>query len=217
MWLLRLQEAIIFKDIMLKAIIFDVGGVLIRTHNWDGRHKWAVRFGLETAEFERFVFNDESGRQAQLGQKTEKMHWQWLRDYFKLDEAGLAEMRRDFFAGDRLNEPWVEYIKRLRRAGYRTALLSNFGDNARRLWTEVYPFIEYFDGVIISAEVGLMKPDPKIYHLALESAGVKPEEALFIDDFIENIEGARAVGLSTIHFTDPDRAYQQLAALTGVE
>lgn len=201
---------------MLKAIIFDVGGVLIRTHSRVGREKWAAKLGMDPAEFEQFVFSGESGRQAQLGQKTSAAHWRWLGDTFQLDENSLAEIQSDFFAGDALNEPLLEYIKRLRQAGYRTGLLSNFGDNARQLWTEVYRFIEFFDGIVISAEVGLMKPDPQIYHLAAESVGVQVTEALFVDDFAENIEAAQALGMQTLHFTDPDLAQQQLVALTGV-
>jgi epoxide hydrolase-like predicted phosphatase len=201
---------------MLKAIIFDVGGVLIRTHSRAGREKWAANLGMDPAEFEQFVFSGESGRQAQLGQKTSAAHWRWLGDYFKLDEASLTEIQSDFFAGDALNEPLLEYIKHLRHADYRTGLLSNFGDNARRLWTEIYPFIKYFDGIVISAEVGLLKPDPQIYHRAAESVGVQVTEALFVDDFAENIEPAKAIGMQTLHFTDPDVAQQQLAAITGV-
>jgi epoxide hydrolase-like predicted phosphatase len=201
---------------MLKAIIFDVGGVLIRTQSRAGREKWATRLGLDSWEFENFVFNSESGRQAQLGQKTFAAHWRWLGDYFGLDEASLAEMRHDFFAGDVMNESLVAYVKRLRQTGYRTGLLSNFGDDARHVWTEVYPFIEHFDGIVISSEVGLMKPDPRIYRLAAESVGVKVKEALFVDDFIENIESAKRLGMQTIHFTGPEIAQQQLATLTGV-
>lgn len=206
-----------FSPLRLKAIIFDVGGVLIRTHSRAGREKWAAKLGLAPWEFEEFVFSGESGRQAQMGQKTSATHWRWLGDYFQLPEAELTQMRRDFFAGDTINEPLVEHIKRLRLAGYRTGLLSNFTDSARRVWTEVYPFIDYFDGIVISAEVGLMKPDPKIYCLAAESVGVQVTEVLFVDDFAENIEGAKAVGMQTLHFTDPDAARQELAAITGVE
>lgn len=201
---------------MLKAVIFDVGGVLIRTRSRAGRQKWAGRLGMDAWEFENFVFNGESGRQAQLGQKSFEVHWQWLGNYFELAEAELAQMRRDFFAGDELNQPLVEQVKRLRQAGYRTGLLSNFADDARRLWSEVFPFISHFDGVVISAEVGVMKPDPQIYYLAAERVGVKPEEALFIDDFMENIRGAERVGMQTIHFADPQAAQQKLAEITGV-
>lgn len=201
---------------MLKAIIFDVGGVLIRTQSRAGREKWAARLGMDAWDFEGFVFNGESGRQAQLGRKTTEAHWRWLGDHFKLDKASLAEMHHDFFAGDIMNEALVTYIKRLRQAGYRTGLLSNFMDEARHVWTEVYPFIDQFDGIIVSAEVGLMKPNPKIYHLAAKSVSVDLAEALFIDDFIENIDGAKKAGMQTIHFTDPEAAQQQLIDLTGV-
>lgn len=202
---------------MLKAVIFDVGGVLIRTHSRAGREKWAARVGMAALEFENFIFSGESGQQAQLGQKTNEAHWQWLRDYFGLDDLSIAELRHDFFAGDALNKSLLEQIKRLRQAGYLTGLLSNTNDSARHLLTQVYPLIDYFNSVIISAEVGLMKPDPKIYHLAAESLGVQPAETLFVDDFIENIEGAKQVGMLALHFTDPEVGQQQLAAMTGVK
>lgn len=202
---------------MLKAVIFDVGGVLIRTHSRVGRERWARRFELDPWQFESFIFGGESGRAAQLGQKTEQAHWQWLGAHFKLSEAELAEMRRDFFAGDALNEPLLAYIRRLKQGGYRLGLLSNFGDGARRLWREEYPFIDYFEGVVISAEVGLMKPDPRIYYLAAESLAVEPAEALFVDDFSENVTGARAVGMRAIHFTEPEVVLRELAAATGIE
>jgi epoxide hydrolase-like predicted phosphatase len=204
-------------EAMLKAIIFDVGGVLIRTHSWAGREKWATRLGLDAREFENFIFSGESGRQAQLGQLTAASHWRQLANHFGLDEAGIIELRRDFFAGDRLDGTLVAYIKRLRQADYRTGLLSNAPDEARSLLTEDYPIIEYFDGVVISAEVGVMKPNSKIYHLAAESVGVEPAEALFIDDVSENVAGARSVGMQALHFTDSKVVQRQLVELTGVE
>ncbi|MCB9100684.1 MAG: HAD family phosphatase [Anaerolineales bacterium] len=201
---------------MIEAVIFDVGGVLIRTQSRAGRETWAKKLGLDAWDFEHLVFNSDSGRQAQLGQKSYQSHWQWLGEHFRLDPADLAHMRRDFFAGDEMNHDLVAHIQRLRQAGYRTGLLSNYADDARPLWTNVYPFIDYFDGVVISSEVGLMKPDPKIYYLAADSIEVSPAEALFIDDFIENIEGARQVGMQTIHFKHPELARKQLVDLTGV-
>jgi epoxide hydrolase-like predicted phosphatase len=201
---------------MLKAIIFDVGGVLIRTRSRAGRQKWADRLGMDAWDFENFVFNGESGRQAQLGQKTVETHWSGLGQHFGLTRTELAEMRRDFFAGDALDEALIGYVQRLGEAGYRLGLLSNFVDDARPLWTATFPLLHYFEGVIISSEVGLMKPDPRIYHLALASVEARPDEALFVDDFIENVRGAAAVGLQALHFTDPEEAQQRLVKLTGV-
>ncbi len=202
---------------MLKAIIFDVGGVLIRTHSRAGREKWAARFGMDSWDFENFVFRSESGQQAEVGRKSAAAHWQWLGDHFGLNGAELAAMRHDFFAGDALNEPLLAYIRRLGQAGYRLGLLSNYSDDARRLWRETYPFLHHFDGVTISAEVGLAKPAPDIYHIAAKNVGVAVHEAVFVDDFIENVEGARGVGMQAIHYHDPASAEQALVALTGVQ
>ena len=203
---------------MLRAVIFDVGGVLIRTRNRRGREKWAKRLGLDSWEFENFVFAGESGLQAQLGQKSFDDHWHWLGKYFKLNDTELAQMRQDFFAGDVMNDALVAVVPRLRQAGYKTGILSNFGNDARYVWREIYPFIEYFDieNIIISSEVGLMKPDPRIYALAAERVGVKMEEILFIDDFVENIIGAQKAGMQTLHFADPDNARQKLLEITGI-
>jgi len=201
---------------MLKAVILDVGGVLIRTHSWVGREKWATKLGMDARDFEDFVFGGESGRQAQLGQITSAEHWGRLADHFGLDGSGITELRRDFFSGDLLDETLVAYIKRLRRAGYRTGLLSNAGNEARQLLSGDYPIIDEFDGVVISAEVGVMKPAPEIYRLAAESVDADVKEALFVDDVMENVEGARAVGMQALHFTDPDLVRQQLSEITAV-
>jgi len=129
----------------------------------------------------------------------------------------VAELRQDFFSGDLLDESLVAYIKRLRQAGYRTGLLSNAPDEARQLLSKDYPIIDDFDGVVISAEVGIMKPHPEIYRLAANGVGVDVTEALFVDDVMENVEGARAVGMQTLHFTDPEVVRQQLIEITGVK
>lgn len=202
---------------MLKAVIFDVGGVLIRTHSRAGREKWADRLGLDSWELEDLVFGGDSGRQAQLGQTRSESHWQRLGRKFGLTGAGLQELRRDFFAGDALDASLLAYVDRLGEAGYCLGVLSNAGDDARRVLTETYPLLDHFAGVVISAEVGMMKPDPRIYALAAESVGVELVEALFVDDFIENVEGARQAGMQAIHFVDPEQTRRELVALTGVE
>ena len=199
-----------------KAIIFDVGGVFIRTHSRLGREKWATRLKLDSWELEDFVFSGESGRQAQLGQKSSAAHWRWVGDYFGLAETELTELRRDFFSGDSFNQPLLEQVIRLRQAGYQTSLLSNFWDGARQFWAGFSRFMESFDDIVISAEVGLMKPNPQIYHLALRRLDLLPAEVLFVDDSAANIAGARTAGLPALHFTDPEAAQRELTRLTGV-
>jgi putative hydrolase of the HAD superfamily len=80
----------------------------------------------------------------------------------------------------------------------------------RQVLTERWKIADAFDELIISAEVGIAKPDPRIYHLALERLGVAAGEAVFVDDFLENIDAAQALGLHTVHFRNPDQARTEL-------
>lgn len=200
----------------LKAVIFDFGGVLVRTRSRDLRTAWEQRLGLAPGTASAIVFDGERGRAAQHGWVTDADHWRWIGQQLAVDDATLADFRRDFFSEDFLDLDLIAYIDRLRAGGYHLGLLSNAGDNARHIFTEVYPVLPHFDSVTISAEEGVMKPDPRIFQVALARAGVQPREAVFVDDVAENVEGARAVGMLGVHFRDPVVAISELAALTGV-
>ncbi|MFQ5614022.1 MAG: HAD family hydrolase [Anaerolineae bacterium] len=199
----------------LKAIIFDFGGVLVRTVDHSLREKWERRLGLAPGEAIDTVFNSEMGRAAQLGQLDDAEHWQWVQEHLDLSDEALARFRQELFAGDRLDGDLLAYIDRLRQR-YTVGLLSNATLVARQVFTEIYPLIDHFDSVTISAEEGLMKPDPRIYEIALVRAGVEPGQALFVDDFIENVEGARRVGMQAVHFVDPATVRRQLIEATGI-
>ena len=88
---------------------------------------------------------------------------------------------------------------------YKTALLSNAWDDLRQVIAEKWHFEDAFDAMIISAEVGLAKPDPRIFQLALERLGVEADQAIFVDDFERNVEGANALGLHGIQFQTPQQ------------
>lgn len=185
---------------MIKAIIFDFGGVILRTQDWVGRRRWEERLGLAENEAEWVVFNSEWGRKAQQGEISYTALWQGIGRRFGLAAAELQQFQRDFWAGDVLDWGLVALIRGL-RSSYQTALISNAFNDLRDVLSSQFAIADAFDHLIISAEEGIMKPDPRIFHIALQKLGCRPEEALFIDDFAVNIAGARAVGLHTIHFT----------------
>jgi len=108
----------------------------------------------------------------------------------------------------------LEAIGRIRAAGLRASALTNnwVGDEgADRSWLH-----ELFDAVVESSAVGLRKPDPRIYALALERLGVAPAEVVFLDDIGRNLKPARALGMHTIKVEHPDAALDELAALLGL-
>jgi epoxide hydrolase-like predicted phosphatase len=201
----------------LKAVIFDFGGVLVRTHSQDLRRRWEERLGLQPGQAESIVFGGETDWSVQLGVTTNEAHWQWLGRRFGLEDDTLEELRRDFFADDALDVGLLAYIDRLRLAGYHTGILSNAGDNARDFFAHTYSVTGHFDSITISAEEGIMKPDTRIFEIALRRAGSKPTEAVFVDDLLANVEAARRLGMRGVHFTSPDAAYAELVELTGVE
>lgn len=184
---------------MIKAIIFDFGGVILRTQSWHGRRKWEHKLGLAENEAEAIVFNSEQGRQAQHGQISYADHWAWLGEHFELTAEELKQFEADFWAGDVLDEEMVDLIRQL-KTRYTTALISNAFNDLREVLTEQFKIDDAFDVIVISSEEGMMKPDGRLYKLALERIGCEPEEALFIDDFAHNIDGAKAVGMAGIHY-----------------
>jgi putative hydrolase of the HAD superfamily len=200
---------------MIKAIVFDFGGVILRTQAWAGRRKWETRLGLAENEAEAIVFNSERGRQAQHGVVNYQAHWHWLGQHFKLSAAELQEFRADFWAGDVLDMEMVELIRGL-RPSYQTALISNAFDDLRDVLTHQFAIADAFDVIVISSEEGVMKPEPRLYQITLERLGCRPEEAVFIDDFARNVEGARAVGMHAIHYlpgTDLTAALKELGLI----
>lgn len=199
----------------LKTVIFDFGGVLLRTHDRSFRHKWDEKLGLELGTFENFIFNGPKGRQAQHGQVTWEAVWESAAKKFNLSEAEITAAKREFFSGDALDVGLVDYIRRLKKH-YAIGLLSNTWHRDGLTLLLQYGIANAFHFTLTSAEVGIMKPNPKIYRLALERAKVVPEEALFIDDMQANVLAARNLGIHGIYFVDPALALERLKALTGV-
>ena len=112
-----------------------------------------------------------------------------------------------------VNHYVLEHIADLRGRGYRTALLSNSIKEFSPTLRQIVP-VELFDAYIDSSDVGMRKPEPRIFHHTLASLGVDdPARSIFLDDFPGNLAGAQEVGMRTIHVTDPRAALQELDAL----
>lgn len=182
----------------IRAILFDVGGVLVRTYDHSGRQEWEARLGLPPGGAEALVLNSEMGRRAQRGEIGEEALWAWAGEQLALGDE-LDAFRRDFWRGDRVDEALVALVRGL-RPHYRTAIISNATDGLRDGLAR-YGLLDAFDLVVGSAYEGIMKPHPAIYERTLERLGCAAEEAVFIDDAPANVAGAQAVGLHAILFT----------------
>lgn len=197
---------------MIQAIIFDIGGVLVRTENHDQRRALEARLGLADRESEAIVFGSDMGTKAQRGDITDEELWAWVGQRLNLDEDNLAAFRNSFWAGDVLDTALVEFIRTL-RPRYQTAVISNATDGLQDALAHKFRITDAFDLIVGSATEKVMKPDPEIYMRTLARLGRTPEEAVFVDDFAHNIEAARALGLHTIHFRPDTDVPMELARL----
>jgi epoxide hydrolase-like predicted phosphatase len=214
----RLRDAFISQEAMLmsgsdtiKAVIWDLGGVIVRTHDHSGRVWWEKRLGLLPGRLEQTVFGCETAAEAYVGRATVDDVWRAMIDQFEIHESERQSFVSDFWRGDRVDYQLVEFIRGL-RPQRKTALLSNAWNDLRGSLKE-WEIADAFDQIIISAEVGIAKPHPRIYELALEGLELSPQEAVFIDDFELNIKGAQHVGLCTIAFDSPKQAIADLEEL----
>lgn len=184
---------------MIRGFISDWGNVLMRTVDIRPRMAWERRLGLSPGALADAFFGSELWDQAQRGDASVNDVWADVAQRLNLDGMNLSVLRRDFWAGDRLDEELVALLREVRALGLKTGLLSNHPTNLRRLLAR-HELMALFDAVVISAEEGLMKPDPAIYRLILERLGLAPEEAVFVDDWRPNVEAAQALGMTGIHF-----------------
>lgn len=195
----------------IKAAFFDLGGVIVRTEFQAPRERLAERLGMEYEDLNKIVFDSDSGLKASIGEISSEDHWASVIKRLKRPASELTAIREEFFAGDIVDRTLVDFIRSL-RGKYKTGLISNaWGDLRDFIIRE--KFDDAFDKMIISAEVGAVKPEPKIFQIALQQFGIKPNEAVFVDDFLINIEGAEKVGMKGIHFKDPESALKQLKRL----
>lgn len=200
---------------MIEGVIFDMGGVLLRTVNPLPREKMAERFGTTCKELERVVFLSESSLRSEVGEISAEDHWKFVLHHFDQKEINPMKAYDEFFSGDVLDKELLKFITGLRKH-YKFGLLSNAWVDARYHVEKTYSFLDAFDVSVFSYELRIRKPDRKIFEYILDKLRLLPEQAVFVDDFIENVEGARSLGMMGIHFINTFDTVKELNRLLGV-
>lgn len=183
----------------IRAVVFDIGGVLLRTQDRGYHRKWEAALGLAEGRLVKKIYVSEISRLATLGQASVDDVWQYVALTFRLNAEQVEELQRDFFATETIDQDLLTFLSSL-RPRYRTALLSNAWPGARELHNQRYRLCDAVDEMIFSAEEGLAKPDPAIFTLAAQRLDVQFSEMIFIDDWPPHVEEARALGMYGIVF-----------------
>jgi epoxide hydrolase-like predicted phosphatase len=195
----------------IKAVIFDLGGVLVRTLFPQVRHELAGRLGLEPEALDHTIWGREDWELAETGAITYDEYWRRVGVALGLSTPeALSDFRREYFSGDRVDQELVGLIRDL-RSRYKIGLLSNAPDRLEVWLEENWGIKKLFDAIVYSAKEGVAKPDPAMFHVILERLNVQPSEALFIDDYPRNVDAALALGIKAIRFTSTDALLGELS------
>ncbi len=195
----------------IRAVIFDFGGVFVDSPFTAIAHE-AVSRGLSVEDLTLAVFGDYAADTDHPWHQLERgeMTMEETRDRIMAASALIHETPLDPFellavlAGGGVREDFVNFCASVRERGIKTGLLTNNAREFEEFWHPVLPLEDLFDDVVDSSRVGLRKPDPAIYHLALERLGVEAAESIFVDDAPGNVAGAEMVGMSAV-LVGPER------------
>ncbi|MBC8257954.1 MAG: HAD family phosphatase [SAR324 cluster bacterium] len=195
----------------ITTVVFDLGNVLI---DWDPRYLYRKLFSTET-EVEWFldnVCNDEWNKKHDAGQPFEKgiaeltalypQFSEQIRNWYDRCEETLGPM-----------DETVEVLAELKKNKIPLFVLSNWSAETFPKAEVLFDFLNWFDGKIISGEIGKIKPDPEIYNILLNTFDLIPQNTVFIDDKLENVEAATNLGMHGIHFHSADLLRNDLKIL----
>jgi HAD superfamily hydrolase (TIGR01509 family) len=204
--------------VTIKAVVFDIGSVLEKVDDtlWPG--PWEPRLGLQPGGFQRAVAEHDLGGEVMTGEVSEMQLRNGWQRIFDLDDATAAELMADmwdWYCGE-LDQELFAFFSGL-RTNYKTGILSNSGDGARREEQRRYGFEDVTDTIVYSHEVGMMKPQPEIYALTCERLAVEPREVVFLDDVEGHVAAARALGWhGVVHRSTPEsiRAIEEILQRT---
>jgi putative hydrolase of the HAD superfamily len=204
----------------VEAVVFDFGGVYTESP-FDAVRRRGLDLGLDPEQALLFVFGsydrdtDHPWHRAERGELALEEARTAIQEQARAQgiEIEVYDMLASL-AGGGVREAMVERTRRLRADGYRTAMITNNVVEFRDFWRPMLPLDELFELVVDSSQVGMRKPDPRIYRHTLAELGVEPGRAVFLDDYPGNVAAARAVGMEAILVTaDFESAIAELDAL----
>ncbi|MFE9322574.1 HAD family hydrolase [Nocardia sp. NPDC052278] len=199
---------------IIAAVVFDMGGVLTEDP-FTACDEYSLDLGLPESTFSDLIRDSPGFRAVETGAST-------MRDFLKAscieiqDRYGVrVDIRRladAMAAGQRVRPEMVELIRELSGTGTRLALLTNNVREARAWWRSGVLPIDAFEVVVDSSEVGVRKPDPRIFAEVLKRLDMHPAPVLFVDDTPSNVSAAHEVGMTSVLFTSPQQFRSELVA-----
>jgi epoxide hydrolase-like predicted phosphatase len=200
----------------IKAIIFDFGGVMATFFRPELFQTLEAELRLQAGSLSETLWRSPEWRLAEVGAIDEQEYWRRIAPLLgfhiqaERTQVRIRDLQRALFGDVEVDPNMVDLVRRL-RSRYRTGLLSNTSIRQPQRLVQRYSLEGLFDVVVLSAAVGLAKPDPAIYRLALQRLGAAPEATVFVDDYEPNVAAAAEQGIEGVHFT----GYEALVSALG--
>jgi 2-haloacid dehalogenase len=197
----------------IQTIIFDLGGVLI---DWNPEYVYLKEFNGDRIKMKWFFENictsswNEQQDGGKLMKEATKERVKLFPEYKKLIEIFYGrweEMLKDEISGT------VKIIQDLKKNNYRLIALTNWSAETFPIAIKKYKFLELFEGIVVSGEIKMLKPFKEIYDYTIEKYNLDPKKCVFIDDRLDNVEGAVICGINGIQFESPEKLINKLKEL----
>ncbi|WP_373778535.1 HAD family hydrolase [Glaesserella sp.] len=196
----------------IETVVFDLGGVLV---DWNPRHLYRKIF-TDEAEMEYFLthictqeWNEHQDRGRPWAEGIALLCAQHP-DY-ETPIRAYYERWQEMLNG--AIEETVKVLEDLHQHGIRLLALTNWSGETFHFAEEKFPFLHLFEGILVSGNENLMKPDPRIFTLLIERYNLNPQRTVFVDDSLRNVEAAINMGIHGLHFTGARQLEKDLAAL----
>jgi putative hydrolase of the HAD superfamily len=201
--------------VAIRGVIFDYGGVLWDMR-WDLTQTLEREHGIRERAIAQTLYGSETWRKLEVGVGDREA---WLTEAHRDLEAvvgrELPPLHRYWRERQHLIAPNIDLIRRLRPA-YKTGVLSNADNTLMARLRDSHRIADLFDDIVCSADVGMAKPDARVYALAAQRLGLPPGECVFVDDLEANVDAAKAAGMQGVHFLVGEHVLEDQLAALGV-
>ena len=185
----------------IRALILDYGGVISEPQASKNVNNILEILNLEFQDFHEMYLKQRENYDN--GQISGEEYWISILQHFNLNQNG-SEINRliqeDVKSWTKINDHMIQFIKKSRCKIHKLAILSNMTKDSLAYIRTHFQWLELFDVSIYSCELGINKPDKNIYEACLHKLAVLPNECLFVDDSVENVNGAIQIGMRAIHY-----------------
>jgi len=197
---------------MIKAICFDLDGVYF-LNGKSNFVKALEKIGVLEEEAKRvFLKSDQMNKLYKLGKMTDEEYWNWALSEWNLN-LSVKEIVDLLIKGYETNDNAVEYVRKVRKAGFKTLICSNNFPARINGLQERFGFLNDFDVIVLSYDVGIDKPNKEIFQQLIKKSGVQANEIVYSDDDDTKMLGAQELGINTFLYTDFDAFVQHLESL----